>query len=422
MALALFAIAACGSSEGGGNGGGGDDGAPPAVTAVEPADGTTDAFAFPVLRATFSRPMDAATITDTTFGLRDAAGTAIPGAVAYDAVSQTASFTPSRGLLSGAAYTATITTGAADLEGLTLGAEHSWTFQPSGFYFVLISDTHVRIPGNPDDDYYSAQSNLDNLAEAIGTIGSDFSSAAFVVLTGDMVGCLFSEELNDYAAGNDTPADRFKAMMDALLIPYRVVMGNHDYESSFGVDTGPYGHAGYTSANPAQMEAIWNKVLGIEPYAAFSHEGVRMILLNSVRGAQYATPCITREKEKGCTGSFDDPQMDWLETELAGSSIALLFFHHPLFTDTTPSGWAIEGTTFLVAEGERFYGVAAAHAAAIRAIFTGHGHLFHEDTLFGSIGVFETGSTGDLFGSGRNLNLVSVQPDSGRIDVVQAPY
>ncbi len=423
LLLALLSVAACGSEGGGGGGGGGggETGQPPAVTAVEPVDGATDAFAVPVLTATFSKPMDEATLTEETFLLRDAGGASIAGAVEYDAVAQTATFTPSKGLRAGEVYTAAVTTGAADLEGLSLTADHSWTFAPSGFFFVLISDTHVRIPGNPDDAYYSAQSNLDHLAEAIGRIAEDFADAAFVAHTGDMVGCLFSENLADYAAGNDTPADRFKAMMDALPFPYHAVMGNHDYESSFGVDTGPYEHAGYTSADPAQMEAIWKKVLGIDPYAAFSHEGVRMILLNSVRGAQYATPCMMREKEKGCTGSFDDAQMDWLEAELAGSTFAMLFFHHPLFTDTTPSGWAIEGASFLVAGGERFYGIAEAHASEIRGIFSGHGHLFHDDTLFGTIGAFETGSTGDLFGSGRNLNLVSVQPATGRISVVQAP-
>jgi hypothetical protein len=96
------------------------------VSSTLPANG---AIAVPTgnrVTATFSGPMDLATITATTFVLRQN-GALVAGTVSYAGV--TAIFTPgSGGLAPGTLYSATITTGAHDPAGHALSADYTWSF------------------------------------------------------------------------------------------------------------------------------------------------------------------------------------------------------------------------------------------------------------------------------------------------------
>jgi len=76
--------------------------------------------------ATFSEAMLASTINTTTFTLTGPGGTAVAGAVTYAA--STATFTPTNPLAVSTTYTATITTGAEDLNGDALANNYVWTF------------------------------------------------------------------------------------------------------------------------------------------------------------------------------------------------------------------------------------------------------------------------------------------------------
>jgi len=105
----------------------GDNVAPTVVSTV-PADLATNVPRSIVLSATFSEPMDPATINTTTFTLRATAGAAVAGTVAYDAATNTATLTPLAQLDGGTTYTATITTGAKDVAGNSLAANRTWTF------------------------------------------------------------------------------------------------------------------------------------------------------------------------------------------------------------------------------------------------------------------------------------------------------
>ncbi|HNX32715.1 MAG TPA: metallophosphoesterase [Holophaga sp.] len=282
----------------------------------------------------------------------------------------------------------------------------------NSFKFLVITDTHVRLPGNPDDAVYDNQGNLGNFGEVLGRIRTDHPDADFVITCGDNAGCLFSHDPDDYGIGQANPAEQFKAMMDSLGMsyPYRVVLGNHDYEDGFDAAAG----SGITSSDPAGMEAVWKKVLGIDPYYAFIHKGVRFIVLNSNRGASRTVPCGSSE-ETGCEGSFDEAQMAWLEAQLdQDSKPCLLFLHHPPITDHNQYRfWAAGGTSMQVAAGDRFYGIASSHRERIRGIFAGHGHLWEEDTLDGLIPVRETASIGDLGGSSSSLRAVWMDPETG---------
>jgi hypothetical protein len=81
------------------------------------------------INATFSEAMDPATINSGTFKVTVAPGAVVvAGKVTYDAATDVATFTPAGPLTNGSTYTATITTGAKDLEGNALGVDFSWSF------------------------------------------------------------------------------------------------------------------------------------------------------------------------------------------------------------------------------------------------------------------------------------------------------
>lgn len=110
------------------------DTTPPTVTLVNPANLATLVCINKTINATFSEPMDSATVTTT--GNFTLAPTATPGAlvngvVAYDAQSNIATFNPTANLTASTNYTATIKGGASgvkDLAGNALAVDKVWTF------------------------------------------------------------------------------------------------------------------------------------------------------------------------------------------------------------------------------------------------------------------------------------------------------
>ncbi|MBE0625254.1 MAG: Ig-like domain-containing protein [Burkholderiales bacterium] len=148
MALMLGALLA-----GCGGGGGGDpvlgiSGTPPGTPAAAPVAPTVTATVpvraitgMPINRAitaTFSEAMDPATLTATSFLLREfnstGAVSAVAGEVSYDATNNIATFTPGTklapvSLAPAASYQATITSGARNLAaGTPMAADYTWSF------------------------------------------------------------------------------------------------------------------------------------------------------------------------------------------------------------------------------------------------------------------------------------------------------
>ena len=97
----------------------------PTVIATIPADNVTGVPINSKLAATFSKAMNPATITNTTFTLQQGS-TPVAGTVSY--VSGTATFAPATNLTTNTFYTATITTGATDLAGNALASNLVWSF------------------------------------------------------------------------------------------------------------------------------------------------------------------------------------------------------------------------------------------------------------------------------------------------------
>jgi hypothetical protein len=99
----------------------------PTVTATTPLDNATAVSINTKPTATFSKAMDPATLGALTFTLNQGA-TNVPGAVTLDGATNTAIFSPAAPLAPNLVYTATVTTGAKDLGGAALAANHPWSF------------------------------------------------------------------------------------------------------------------------------------------------------------------------------------------------------------------------------------------------------------------------------------------------------
>ena len=97
----------------------------PTVLSTNPANAATGASRSGSITATFSEAMDPATITGTTFTLKNGL-VGVPAVVTY--AGTTATLNPSSTLAANTTYTANITTGAKNVAGVSLSPAHSWTF------------------------------------------------------------------------------------------------------------------------------------------------------------------------------------------------------------------------------------------------------------------------------------------------------
>ena len=82
------------------------------MTSASPANGAAGVAAGTFVTATFSEPMAPASMSSSTFELRNAAGALVAATVTYDQPSRTARLTPSAALTMGATFTATVKGGA----------------------------------------------------------------------------------------------------------------------------------------------------------------------------------------------------------------------------------------------------------------------------------------------------------------------
>jgi hypothetical protein len=102
---------------------------PPAVLTTDPADGATEVPLSTTIKVMFNKPVNPATVNQSTFLVKGA-----KGAVNYLPAAQTAVFTPDEELAYFTSYTATITSGIRDLTGSSLTAGKTWSFTTVPFY------------------------------------------------------------------------------------------------------------------------------------------------------------------------------------------------------------------------------------------------------------------------------------------------
>ncbi|MBW3545345.1 MAG: DUF3494 domain-containing protein [Bacteroidetes bacterium] len=103
--------------------------ASPTILSADPLHEATDIARNKVVEINFSKDMDATTINASTFTLMEGTNE-ISGTVAY--ADKKASFNPTHALGAGKIYTANITTGAKDMDGIALEENSSWSFTTGG--------------------------------------------------------------------------------------------------------------------------------------------------------------------------------------------------------------------------------------------------------------------------------------------------
>ncbi len=117
--------------------------AAPAVSSVSPVNAATGVAVSVKPAATFNQSVTGSSVV---FTLKDSGGTAVAGAVAYDAAGNTATFTPGSALVYGITYTATVS-GATNATGQVMAAPYSWLFTtaaaPAGCPCSVFSSTSV---------------------------------------------------------------------------------------------------------------------------------------------------------------------------------------------------------------------------------------------------------------------------------------
>jgi hypothetical protein len=152
---------------------------PPTVTAKTPADGATAVGTGTTVTATFSRAMDASTITATSFTLARPDASLVAATVSYNATTNVATLTPSAALATSTTYTANLATTVKASDGVALASAVTWTFTTAA-----AGGTTVRI-NSGGGAYTSASSGAVFSADANFTGGSSYVSSSAISGTSD---------------------------------------------------------------------------------------------------------------------------------------------------------------------------------------------------------------------------------------------
>ncbi len=101
---------------------------PPTVTTTTPADNATGVAVNISPTATFSRAMNAATLTTASATVTPQGGSAVAAVVTYDAANNRVTINPNANLTPGTVYTGRIATTATDSNGVPMTSAATWSF------------------------------------------------------------------------------------------------------------------------------------------------------------------------------------------------------------------------------------------------------------------------------------------------------
>ena len=180
------------------------DNTAPSVIRTYPVDNATNVAINSAVTATFSEAMDPLTTTTATFTVTDNVGAPVVGTVVY--LDNVATFTPTANLPDNTSFTATITTGAADLAGNALApgiVPNPWVFNtgaglaPSGIALGS-AGTFGTFGGS------AGMTNQGTLTIINGDIGTIATGATSVTGFHDTEGDIFTETGSNIGGVNGT--------------------------------------------------------------------------------------------------------------------------------------------------------------------------------------------------------------------------
>jgi 3',5'-cyclic AMP phosphodiesterase CpdA len=202
---------------------------------------------------------------------------------------------------------------------------------------------------------------------------------SLVLYTGDRIwgyGETRQEMLNAF--------DRFRALADSTGVPFFAAPGNHEMQS-----------------DPASVELL--EEAGHALYGSFDAGSYHVVALNT--------------DEVNLEGRVTGEQLEWLEDDLARHRDALgifVFLHRPLYSsfqgDFNPDDAGALHTLF--------------RAFPVRAVFSGHDHLHHEEAHDEIRSITTGGGGGTLYaqpprGGFAHYLLVRAAPHETEIDVIE---
>ena len=237
-----------------------------------------------------------------------------------------------------------------------------------GFRAIILSDVHIS-----SDE--AKEARLASLVENINS--GQYGDVRFILINGDCVSRVYKDFTPEDPDSSENRVMKLADILGDLRVPHYLVMGNHDYKIGPGVDS----DAWFSPETIGDMEARWKRWTGFDPYYSFDMNSWQFVVLNSMRG-------------RPDWQHFDQGQLDWLESVLQQGRPTVLFSHFPLKTDHFRI-WCKKKDLITPEKESRFYEILRKNRSNIKAIFTGHGHMWVTDTLLDSIRVFETDSFGD---------------------------
>ncbi|AFL89528.1 hypothetical protein Terro_3311 [Terriglobus roseus DSM 18391] len=192
------------------------------------------------------------------------------------------------------------------------------TASPDKFYIALVADCHII------DDYYvkgSENGVEDNesilvttprLESARDVINSLSPAIEQVFLIGDYFHNYPSTDY-DFYFKNTTRLDHAKAITDKFKAPVHLGFGNHDYD---------------VRRVPRDMShRLFKAKFNTDPYTVLDYKGCKFIHLNNFLGS-------TQDNKASdfypSLGSLGEPQLHWLEAQLAERKPTFIFIHYPL--------------------------------------------------------------------------------------------
>ena len=263
---------------------------------------------------------------------------------------------------------------------------------PANLRLLVLSDTHVT----------SSVSKAGRIRAILEKVNNQtIPGVDMVFVTGDIVSNVYGDYTPENQDKSDNRMERAVNVFSVLEVPYHWAMGNHDHKIASYRDS----DAPWPREEILSMWEFWRATTGQEPYYAVNQDGWRFIVLNSFGGRH-----IDRH--------FEPEQLKWLDGQLKDGLPSILFFHHPMETDTDLV-WCkpLQATT--PQREPEFYALLKQYQKSVKGIFVGHGHRFVKDKLFNTIPVYETASFGE--GKDDSFNIVDIDSDSATITVIHGP-
>ena len=223
----------------------GVDTTPPTVTGQSPTPGATNVPVGTVVTATFSKPMNPATIKGSTMQLQDSSSNVIPAAVTY--ANNTATLTPNAPLAATTQYQVTVAGAVADLSGNLLGTNVNWTFTTG---LVTLSHTDTTVAD------FSAGSTACSVVAHTGngevtlapTVDQEFNNSMF---PSDWVISPWTTGGTATVTGGQLGVDGALAATSAYYGPGKSL----DFVATFGADT--YQHVGFLQTAATVAGESW---------------------------------------------------------------------------------------------------------------------------------------------------------------------